>query len=409
MFQFADLAKSYEDQTRSSIRLIPTEGVMSPYQRSMYEYIHTDRYLHAPIEDSLKAIKYPDIGKLQEIHDLTRSYLKEIFQCNHINIDMISGMQCMSITILAFSEVGEEVYTISSEEGGHESTEIMIKKLGRVYKALNFFDLQYSHNNSTQPSQFSGLVYLDQSNIIHEWNLKKIRDQFPKATIVVDISQVMIFVAAQIFVNPIHNYADFVIGSTHKSMNGPQKAIGYCNDSSLFKIFCDYARVFVSNNHPASVAALGACAEEFRVFGNEFASQMQDNARALAAGLHNNGIQIHDKHFYNSNSFTDTQHVWIDCEVNGYNANAAVQKLSSSGIVVNTLFLPRNNFDKKSNRGLRLGSTEVTRYGMKENEMFIISDMISELLLGEKNIDRIELQIKNLSNSFGSVRYCFNI
>jgi hypothetical protein len=57
--------KEYDTTSDSLVRLIPTEGLMSPLQKQMFSSYQHERYLHAPPEANVKAIRYPDIGPLQ--------------------------------------------------------------------------------------------------------------------------------------------------------------------------------------------------------------------------------------------------------------------------------------------------------------------------------------------------------
>ena len=42
----------YGDETSATIRLVPTEGRESPLQKSMYESVQNERYLHAPPQNA---------------------------------------------------------------------------------------------------------------------------------------------------------------------------------------------------------------------------------------------------------------------------------------------------------------------------------------------------------------------
>jgi glycine hydroxymethyltransferase len=222
----------------------------------------------------------------------------------------------------------------------------------------------------------------------------------------------MALVAAQQFPNPLQQGADAIVGSTHKSLNGPQKAIAMFSAQHVHQKVWETCEVFISNNHPASTAALSVCLAEFGAFGNAYAVQLVRNANKLAKALHASGITLHNcNSVFGDNVFTMTQHVWINCKHLGWPAETAVQDLYRAGIVANTLYLPRvpgSGLDKdKEGKGIRLGTTEVTRLGMGEQEMEKIADYICDVLLKRRSLQRIRPDVERLRGKYLRPRFCF--
>jgi glycine hydroxymethyltransferase len=131
------------------------------------------------------------------------------------------------------------------------------------------------------------------------------------------------------------------------------------------------------------------------------------NANALANKLIGDGIPVYLADKRKIGAVTGTQHVWIDCEQLGWNAETAVQALYKAGIVVNTLFLCRGGDRRTGAKGLRLGTTEVTRLGMREGEMKLIAAHITSVLTRAVQPERLRSTIAVLAKKFSEVRFCF--
>lgn len=409
MEELLGAAMRYEELTSHTIRLVPTEGQISPAARMLLATVAAGRYLHAPAENAAKAIRYPDIGELQTVQSVCCWALRKVLKAEHVNVDCLSGLQVMQMALLAYAEPGELILSISPEDGGHELTSKIAQMLGRRIEFLPFYREGHVVDvSSLDPSLKPALIYLDHSNILRPHNLAAIKAAYPGAVMVFDISHVFASVAAGVFPHPLENGADVVVGSTHKCLNGPQKAVAATNRVDLAERFASITGTFISNNHPGDVAALAMTLLEFLAWGTQYAEQMVDNANALAAALESEGVPVYDLRIVrNTDRYTYSPHVWVDCEKCGWDAEKAVQALyRECGIVVNTLYLAGGGKDGQGAKGLRLGTTEVTRLGMKEEQMRQIAKLIASSLLDRAKPAAVRDMVTKLRSAFGSVQFC---
>ena len=115
---------------------------------------------------------------------------------------------------------------------------------------------------------------------------------------------------------------------------------------------------------PAAIPAevLEQAAAEMLAFGAEYMSQIVANAQALAAALEAQGVPMLAAH----KGYTRTHQVIADVRALG-GGEAAGFRLADANIIVNKNLIPSDrpeDWDRPS--GLRIGTTEVTRWGMKE-------------------------------------------
>ena len=78
----------------------------------------------------------------------------------------------------------------------------------------------------------------------------------------------------------------------------------------------------------------------------------------------------------------------VDVGSQGMTGKECQAALDSAGITVNKNTIPFETRSPFQASGIRIGSPAVTTRGMGEDEMADIADMISEVLLDIKNVDK---------------------
>ena len=58
--------------------------------------------------------------------------------------------------------------------------------------------------------------------------------------------------------------------------------------------------------------------------------------------------------------------------------------------------------------GIRLGTSEITRLGMKESEMKEIATMIKNVVIDKKDQSEITAKVAEFRKEFQKTRYCFD-
>jgi glycine hydroxymethyltransferase len=137
---------------------------------------------------------------------------------------------------------------------------------------------------------------------------------------------------------------------------------------------------------------------------------MVGNDNALAQALQEEGIPVYDLRSDKTAPYSLSPHVWVDCEKMGWDAESAVQHLyQDAGIVVNTLFLAHGGADSTGAKGLRLGTTEVTRLGMRAAEMREIAKLIALSFDRNGDCGRIRQAAVELRQRFPEPEFCIQI
>ena len=121
----------------------------------------------------------------------------------------------------------------------------------------------------------------------------------------------------------------------------------------------------------------------------QYQAQVVTNAAALASGLANNGFRL-------ISGGTENHLMLVDVGSRDMTGKECQTALDEAGITVNKNTIPFETRSPFQASGIRIGSPAVTTRGMGEGEMADIADMISEVLLDIKNVDKQEQVRQNV-------------
>jgi glycine hydroxymethyltransferase len=85
--------------------------------------------------------------------------------------------------------------------------------------------------------------------------------------------------------------------------------------------------------------------------------------------------------------------------------------LEKANIIVNRQLIPgdikagRNYFHPS---GIRLGVSEITRLGMKKNEIGVIAGLMKDVIIDKKDPKKILSKVKSLRKDYQKVKFCFD-
>jgi glycine hydroxymethyltransferase len=221
------------------------------------------------------------------------------------------------------------------------------------------------------------------------------------ATIMYDGAHVLGLIAGGEFQDPLREGADLVMGSTHKTFPGTQGGIILSKAEN--KKIIDEA-VFpgvVSNHHLHHLAGLGIATAEMLEFGKDYAKQTIKNSQTLAQSLHELGFNV----LCEDQGFTESHQLVMDVS-DVKRATLLAKELESNNVILNKNLLPWDNVNDSDNpSGIRIGTQEITRRGLKEKEMFEIAEFIKKVAMDDKNILD---DVTEFMDQFTTIHYAFN-
>ncbi len=251
-------------------------------------------------------------------------------------------------------------------------------------------------------------IIFGKSMVIHKEPVAEIRkfvdEQGIKTTIMYDMAHVLGLIGDH-FQKPFEEGAEIVTGSTHKTFFGPQRGIIGVNYKpedlkwSLWETM--QSRTFpgsVSNHHLGTLLAELIAAYEMNAFKDEYQKNVVENAKWFAKCLADEGMDVAGDP---ANSYTETHQVIVKV---GYSKGPEVaERLERNNIIVNYQATPEEEGFTASG-ALRLGVSEMTRFGFGKDEFKKLAHLIAECV---KGVDVKEEVIKFRAD-YTEMKYCFN-
>ena len=222
------------------------------------------------------------------------------------------------------------------------------------------------------------------SKIIDFKKFREIADEVG-ALLLADIAHIAGLVVAGLHPSPAP-YADFVTTTTHKSLRGPRGGIIMCKEEHAMGI--DKAVFPGMQGGPLehiiaakAVALHEASQPEFK----EYAAQIIKNAKALAQGLMDEGMDI-------VGGMTENHLMTLDLRRTGKTGKDMANVLERVGITANKNTVPNDPQSPFVTSGIRLGTPAVTTRGFKEDDMVEVAKIIAGAIYACDN----EQGLKNL-------------
>ncbi|MEM2207663.1 MAG: DegT/DnrJ/EryC1/StrS family aminotransferase, partial [Sulfolobales archaeon] len=226
------------------------------------------------------------------------------------------------------------------------------------------------------------------------------------AKVVHDVAHVLGLIAGNRWPNPIHEGADVATSSTHKTFPGPQGGVIFTNDDEMYKQVSKYVFPwFVSNHHLHRLPATAVTAIEMIYFGEEYADQIIRNSIAFAEALAMEGFKVLAEQL----GYTRSHTIVVDVRQHGGGAKVA-KALEDANIIVNKNLLPWDPPEAvRDPSGIRLGTQEMTRFGMREEDFRYLARLIREVVIDGKDPREVKKKIIEFRKNFLEVKYTFEM
>ena len=244
--------------------------------------------------------------------------------------------------------------------------------------------------------------------VIHKEPVSEIRkfvDENKIDTVILyDMAHVLGLVGRH-FQQPFKEGADLVTGSTHKTFFGTQRGVvgcGYLEHEERYALWeALQRRAFpgsVSNHHLGTMLGLLMAAYEMNFFKDEYQSKVIANAKAFAKALKECGLNVAGDPAID---YTETHQVILEV---GYSYGPEIaRRVEENNIICNYQACPDEESFTASG-GLRLGVSEMTRFGMKAEDFRKLAELIHDVVVKDANV--ID-QVKTLRKQFTEIQFCF--
>ncbi|MCK4656538.1 MAG: serine hydroxymethyltransferase, partial [candidate division Zixibacteria bacterium] len=336
--------------------------------------------------------------------DLARDRAKELFGCDHANVQPHSGSQANMAVYFTVLEPGDTVMGLDLSHGGHLTHGHPINFSGKLYHFVGYqvdkktevidYDALAKQAVEVKPKMIvtGASAY---PRILDFERFREIADSVD-AYLMVDIAHIAGLVATGLHPSPVQ-YADFVTTTTHKTLRGPRGGMVMCME----KYASDLDRTVMPGIQGGplmhiiaakAVAFLEALKPEFKTYQE----QIVKNAAAMADEFAKLGQRV-------VSGGTDTHLLLLSFLDKDFSGKKVEKALDASNITTNKNTVPFDTRKPFVTSGIRIGTPAVTTRGMKEDEMRQIAQLIDRVINNLKNEDvyaEVRDEVKKLCARF---------
>jgi glycine hydroxymethyltransferase len=200
--------------------------------------------------------------------------------------------------------------------------------------------------------------------------------------------------------NPLDHGAHVMTMSTYKSLGGPAGGLIVTNNDDIAQKLDSIAYPGLTANFDvAKTAALGITLADWKAVGQDYAREMVESAAVLAAELHALGVPVYaaDRGFTQSHQFAVV--------AAGYGGGqSASRMMRRSGLLACGIGLPEGHIDGDT-AGLRLGTPEIVRIGMKAKDMPALASLVARSLDTSTDTVQLAKEVAEFRSRFTGVHY----
>ena len=386
------------NRQRSNIELIASENFVSEEVLELAGSVLTNKYAEGyPAKRYYGGCQFVD-----EIEELARKRICEIYGAEHANVQPHSGAQANTAVYLALLQHGDKVLGMSLADGGHLTHG----------HPLNFSGINYEF--------YSYGVSKETETIDYEEYKKKVEEIKPKlvvagasaysriidfefmakvahdngALFMVDMAHIAGLVAAGVHPSPFP-YADIVTTTTHKTLRGPRGGMIMCKE--------EYAKAINKAIFPGTqggplmhiIAAKAVCfGEALKPEFKTYQEQVVKNAKALAEAMVEEGFNL-------VSGGTDNHLILVDLQNMNITGKELQNRLDEVYITVNKNAVPNDPASPFVTSGVRIGTPAVTTRGLKEEDMKTIAKLIKMTITDfDTKADEIRAEVTKICDKY---------
>ena len=347
---------------------------------------------------------YAGCSVVDSVETLAIERCKKLFDAEYVNVQPHSGSQANMAAYMSCMQPGDTLMGMDLAAGGHLTHGMSSNFSGQLYKVVS-----YGVNPETECIDYDALLDLAQqhrpklivagaSAYSRTIDFKKFSEiaQSVGAYFLADIAHIAGLVAAGLHPSPVSN-ADFVTGTTHKTLCGPRGAFIICKSEQAQIVDRRVMPGIQGGPFMNSIAAKAIC------FGNalqpsfvNYQKQIVVNAQAMAHALTEYGYRI-------VSGGTDNHMLIVDLTAQNCTGKLAEEILEYVGITVSRSCIPFDTQKPMIGSGIRLGSSAMTTRGMKEAQAIAIAYIIHETIYKRHDphgLESIRQQVKVLCKEF---------
>ncbi|AWB27623.1 serine hydroxymethyltransferase [Halococcoides cellulosivorans] len=400
--EIADAVAAERDRQNDTLAMIASENHASEAVMEAQGTTLTNKYA----EGYPGSRYYAGCENADTVEELAIERAKELWGADHVNVQPHSGSQANLGVYLAVLDPGDKILSLDLTHGGHLSHGHPANFAGQVYEVE-----QYEVDEETGYVDYEALAahaeQFDPDMIVSGYSAYPREVDFGRIQAVADdvdalhtadIAHITGLVAAGVHESPV-GVADFVTGSTHKTIRAGRGGIIMCDeeyadavDSAVFP--GAQGGPLMHNVAGKAVGFHEALQPEF----TEYAEQVVANAKAIADQFQERGLEV-------VSGGTDTHLVLVDLRPSNPDTTGKTVEsaLESVGIVLNANTVPGETRSSFNPSGIRAGTPALTTRGFGESECREVADLIADVVDAPEDdatLEQVSERVDELTDAF---------
>ncbi|RKD93760.1 serine hydroxymethyltransferase [Halopiger aswanensis] len=398
----ADAVAGERERQESTLGMIASENHASEAVLAAQGTALTNKYA----EGYPGARYYGGCEHVDEVERLAIERAKELWGADHVNVQPHSGTQANMGVYFAALEPGETILSLDLTHGGHLSHGHHVNFSGQLYAVDQYevdpetgyidYDELAEQAREVDPS----MIVSGSSAYPREFDWERVGEiaESVDAYHLADIAHITGLVAADVHSSPIE-HADFVTGSTHKTIRAGRGGIIMCDEAYADDV--DSAVFPGSQGGPLMHNVAGKAVgfgEALTPAFEAYAERTVENASALANVLRDRGLSL-------VSGGTDKHLVLVDLrdshpDLTGKDVEEA---LAEVGVVVNKNTVPGETRSPFVTSGVRIGTPALTTRGFGPEEIERVGHCIADVIDApddDATLERVSETVDDLCDRF---------
>ncbi len=352
------------------------------------------------------------LGAIEQIEIITQELACEVFGSTYAEFRVPSGAIANLYAFMATTEPHDTIIAPPASIGGHvthhKGGSAGLYRLNTISAPVNqtgyTIDIdalrKLAHDVKPKLITVGGSLNLFHHPIAH---VRAIADEVG-AKVLFDAAHLCGMIAGKVWPQPLVEGAHLMTFSTYKSLGGPAGGLIVTNDDEIAQKLDAIAYPGLTANFDAAkTAALGITLQDWKSVGRDYAQMMVQTSQALAQHLQNLGVNI----FAADKGFT-TSHQFAILAAPYGGGQTAARRMGEAGLLACGIGLPIEQVEGDLN-GLRIGTPEIVRIGMKVAHMQDLAGFIARSLDTNVEPKSVQSEITEWRKQFSGVHYTVDL
>lgn len=369
-----ELIRKEEKRQETTLEMIASESIQSPQLLEVNACVFNNKTAVGALGD--QHLAGSDLAN--QLMEMTAARACKLYGAEHANVQVYSGSTANYAVYAACLNIGDRVLAMRTDHGGHATHGADSNIVSQMYR-FAFYSVTEDTNlidydelerlaNELHPK----LIIGGGSTYSQAIDYERIRDiaKSVGAYFLFDMAHYTGLIAAGLLPNPVP-YADFVTGSTTKTICGPRSGFILCKQKYADMIDRGAYPRIIASMHLQTMAAMAYAFQHAAT--PEFRALMQrtvDNAKALCGALQSRGFKI-------ITDGTVCHLMVIDMRNRGVSGKEFSKVLEKIHLSVNPVPVPYDLSPVRN--GIRIGCTVSAQRGMGPAQMEQIASIIDRV------------------------------